>query len=108
MTNKFAERLKFLIKENKLKYKDIEAKTSIKAYTIRNYVNKVCEPDIKSLILLSELFNVSTDYLIGFSDSPIPEHLNEALLRFKEELMDAANNFNSQVSLISANHKRRC
>ena len=108
MTNNFAERLKHLIKENKLKYKDIEVKTNIKAYTIRNYVNKVCEPDIKSLILLSELFNVSTDYLVGYSDSPIPEHLNNALLRFKQELDEAANSFNNQVSLISANHKRRC
>lgn len=108
MTNKFAERLKHLIKENKLKYKDIEVKTTIKAYTIRNYVNKVCEPDIKSLILLSELFNVSTDYLVGYSNSPIPEHLNDALLRFKQELDEAANSFNNQVSLISANHKRRC
>ena len=108
MINKFAERLKHLIKENKLKYKDIEVKTTIKAYTIRNYVNKVCEPDIKSLILLSELFNVSTDYLVGYSNSPIPEHLNDALLRFKQELDEAANSFNNQVSLISANHKRRC
>ena len=108
MTNNFAERLKHLIKENKLKYKDIEVKTNIKSYTIRNYVNKVCEPDIKSLILLSELFNVSTDYLVGYSNSPIPEHLNHALLRFKQELDEAANSFNNQVSLISANHKRRC
>lgn len=108
MTNKFAERLRLLIKDNKLKYKDVEAKTGIKAYTIRNYVNNICEPDIKSLLLLSDLFNVSTDYLVGYSDSLIPEHLNQALLRFKQELLTAAEDFNSQIALISANHKRRC
>lgn len=108
MTNKFAERLRFLIKENKLKYKDVETKTGIKAHTIRNYVNNICEPDIKSLILLSDLFNVSTDYLVGYSDSLIPEHLNQALTSFKQELMNVAEDFNSQIALISANHKRRC
>lgn len=108
MTNKFAERIKILIKEKKLKYKEVEIKTGIKAHTIRNYVNNICEPDIKSLILLSDLFNVSTDYLIGYSDSLIPEHLNQALISFKQELMNAVEDFNSQITFISANHKRRC
>lgn len=108
MVNKFAERLKYLIKINKLKYKEIEAKTGIKFYTVRNYVNRICEPDIKSLILLANLFDVSTDYLIGYSDSPIPEYLQEALDSFEHELKTAINEFNNQVSIISANHKRRC
>lgn len=108
MTNKFAERLKFLIKENKLKYKDIENKTGIKAYTIRNYVNKICEPDIKAVVILADLFCVSTDYIIGYSDSFIPEYMKEAIERFKSELNTALNNFNDNVNILSANHKRRC
>lgn len=108
MTNKFAERLRFLIKENQLKYKDIEAKTSIKAYTIRNYVNHICEPDIKSVIMLADLFNVSTDYIIGFSNSYIPEYMSEALERLQTDLSIALENFNNNISLLSANHKRRC
>ncbi len=108
MTNKFAERLRFLIKENQLKYKDIEAKTGIKAYTIRNYVNRICEPDIKSVIMLADLFNVSTDYIIGFSNSYIPEYMSEALERLQTDLSIALENFNNNISLLSANHKRRC
>lgn len=108
MTNKFAERLKFLIKENKLRYKDIEAKTGIKAYTIRNYVNKICEPDIKAVITLADFFCVSTDYIIGYSDSLIPVYMSEALERFKSDLSTALSNFNDNINMLSANHKRRC
>lgn len=108
MTNKFAERLKHLIKINKLHYKDIEAKTGIKDYTIKNYVNSLCEPDINSLIILADLFNVSTDYLIGFSDSYLPGFMDDALLRLKHDLSEAITEFNNQVSLLSASHKRRC
>mgnify|MGYP003298511137 FL=1 len=88
--------------------KEIKTATNIKAYTIRNYVNNICEPDISSIIILADFFNVSTDYIIGFSDSIIPEFMSEALESFKTDLSKVLQDFNEEISRLSASHKRRC
>ncbi len=77
----FSDRLKSLIKENHLHYKDIEAKTGIMHYTINAYANGKVEPDIDSLILLCKYFNVSSDYLVGLSNQKLP---NTAMRKIDE------------------------
>lgn len=100
----FAIRLKELIRENKLHYKDIEAETAIKSYALTSLVNNRCEPDLNTIIKLVEFFGVTADYLVGRSDQKYPIELMELLEEFQKELRDSYNKFNLKFnSLLSKN-----
>jgi transcriptional regulator with XRE-family HTH domain len=64
----FKERLKELRKEFNMTQKQLGEKLNLTNATIGMYESGVRNPEIKTMITLADLFNVSADYLLGFSD----------------------------------------
>lgn len=62
------ERLKQLVKEKGLKQQDVANHLDIKAPTFNGYIGSKREPCISKLKQLATYFNVSVDYLIGYSE----------------------------------------
>lgn len=71
----FPERLKSLRLEAGLTQKEIAEKLKIKQQSYSRWENSTSKPSRKTLEILSEFFNVSTDYLLGNSNlkHEIPE-----------------------------------
>lgn len=68
----FAERLKELCDRDGLNQSDLARIIGVSRSTINKYVLGKREPDFSTTTRLSEMFGVSTDYLIGTSDNPYP------------------------------------
>jgi len=64
------ERLKQLRKDLKLKQGDIADKLNIALTTYANYEQGTRNPDWNMIVKLADIFNVSTDYLLGRTDNP--------------------------------------
>ncbi|RST57630.1 XRE family transcriptional regulator [Siminovitchia terrae] len=62
---KFNDRLKFLRKENKFSRDDLANKLGISYSTIAKYESGTREPDFETLEKISNIFEVSIDYLLG-------------------------------------------
>lgn len=60
--------LKALRSEKKISQKQLADAVAVSQQSINKYENHSVEPDIKTLIMLADYFNVSVDYLIGHSD----------------------------------------
>lgn len=71
----FSKRLKEIREANDYSRKDLAAALNVSDTTISNYENANREPDIKTLIQISEYLNASVDYLLGQADVII--HPNE-------------------------------
>ena len=57
--------------------------------SVNKYENHSAEPDITTIIRLAEIFNTTTDYLLGFSDNnPLNFNTGE-LLRLFEKMTDS-------------------
>ena len=61
----FCERLIEQRKLNKLTQRQVAEKLNIKQPSYIRYEKGVAEPSLENLVLLAELFDVSTDYLLG-------------------------------------------
>lgn len=61
---KFHERLRDLRKQSPLMQKDIAEKIGVSVRTFQQYELGKIEPNIERLILLSQIFNVTVDFLI--------------------------------------------
>lgn len=66
--NNFGINLKKLIEINNFSQNEVAKKMCTTQQTISRYVNGITEPDITNLIKLSNLFNVTVDYLLGITD----------------------------------------
>ena len=69
---KFHTRLKQLRIKNKLTQSDLADVLGLKPTAISNYESQRNEPSLEKLIILSEYFEVSCDYLLGITDSYLP------------------------------------
>ncbi|MDP4180125.1 MAG: helix-turn-helix transcriptional regulator [Bacillota bacterium] len=78
------ERLHELIKEKGLEQREIATMLGIKKSTFNGYANNTREPNINTLKIIANFFNVTVDYLIGFSDERNPnlDHLSAELNSF--------------------------
>ena len=54
-----------LRREKELGQKELAAKLNLSIGTISNYENGVHHPDLNTLCRIADLFNVTTDYLLG-------------------------------------------
>lgn len=82
----FGERLISLRKEHGYKTRnELASKLGIPSTTLRNYETDAREPGHTFLKQISELFNVSVDYLMGLTDEP--EVLKTFRIRSSEEDM---------------------
>jgi transcriptional regulator with XRE-family HTH domain len=75
---KIAENLIFLRKQNKLTQKDLAAHLKVAESTISSYENEAREPNLDTVVKLADLFNVSTDRLLGRDFSVTSEHVIDA------------------------------
>ncbi len=64
------KRLKKLREEHGYLQKFVADKLGIRSNTLSGYENGSRSPDPEMLLALSELYNVTTDYLLGKSDDP--------------------------------------
>lgn len=66
----FHERIKFLRVEKKLTQKQMAEMVETTERAYQYYESGTREPNVETLIKISNLFSVSTDYLLGCSDDP--------------------------------------
>ena len=72
----FGDILKKLRKDKNLTQDELAQKINSSRSNIANYENGKNMPSVEILQKLSELFDVSTDYLLGKSDQRNPEKVN--------------------------------
>ena len=75
----FSIALKELRENKKLSQKQLAADLHISQSTVGMWESGKREPNFEMLTKLADYFNVSTDYLIGNSDTPTPKSLDEQL-----------------------------
>lgn len=98
-------KLKEIRKSRKMTQQDIAEKLHCDVTTYARYESGDRNPPLEILILLSELFGVSLDYLVGIRD------FNESTLTQKEkELLSASKNADERATedaiLILQKHKK--
>lgn len=64
----FGERLKELRKDKKLTQSELAKQLEVSGNTIYSWENDKQEPSMSTLLKLSEIFEVSLDFLFGKSD----------------------------------------
>lgn len=64
------ERLKNLREQHGYYQKEVAEELGIKSNTLSGYENGTRYPDPKMIIDLAKFYNVTTDYLLGYSDDP--------------------------------------
>ncbi len=71
----FCERLAALRKESGLNQKDFAASIGVEASKYNKWETGANRPDYEMVCMLADRFNVSTDYLLGQSESKRPENV---------------------------------
>ena len=85
----FMERLKELRKQKGLFQKDIANKLGIDRTTYVKYETGASEPDIKTLLSIADIFDVSVDYLLGKTERiEKPADENGELSERDKEIID--------------------
>lgn len=64
--------LKKLRKEKQLTQEQLGKILNISTSTVSMYENGTREPDLQTLIRLSEFYGVTTDFILGLTDNPYP------------------------------------
>ncbi len=82
------DRLKHLREENGYTQEYIAEYLGVKQQTYSRYENNVSEPDIETIYKLIKIFNVSADFLLGFS-----KFRNGELDRLPDGIKDEVNDF---------------
>lgn len=68
----FSDRLNGIISARGYQQKKLAADLKLSPARLNNYIKGVSEPNFEILAALSSYLNVTADYLIGVSDSPLP------------------------------------
>ncbi len=63
-------RLKLLRKQKHMSQLSLAMKLNTTQMSISRYETGKCEPDLKTLILIADFFDVSIDYLLERTDNP--------------------------------------
>ena len=82
----FKNRIRDLREDNDLRQIDVSLATGIDQKTLSNYETGKTNPDSASLIKLACFFNVSIDYLIGYSEINLKS--NTDVLNLLDEITD--------------------
>lgn len=92
------ERLRELREHRGLKQTDVANALHISRQSYNFYENGQREPNQEMLLKLADYYNVTTDYLLGRSDSPLNENSHQELPKdFLLELKDADNKTINEV-----------
>ncbi len=93
----FSDRLKQLREEHGMDREQLAARLGMSYSTVAKYEAGTRFPDQQTLLKLAEIFNVSTDYLLGRSDSDelpqtiapyLPEGFDELSPEAKQEILN--------------------
>lgn len=101
----FNERLQYLRKDRGLTQKDVSAVLGVKINTLAQYEKGNREPNFKTLCMLADYFNVSTDYLLGRTNEIedfgfTMNHLVSVLKELPQnESVDIASSFTSMIEI---------
>lgn len=66
----FSERIKELRESRGLSQEAVGKIIGVKRYSVYAYEKGKCYPDVEHLMALADYFEVSTDYLLGRTDTP--------------------------------------
>lgn len=83
----FGQKLRQLRTEHNLTQEELADKLNLSKANISKYESDNIEPNLQTLSVISKLFNVTTDYLLGNSNTREPESLS-----LDEELQELLNN----------------
>lgn len=72
MNKQISERLEAILEEKNIKQKELAAKIGVTEVTISRYLNGERKPQSDIIIKMAEYLGVSTDYLLGMTESPQP------------------------------------
>lgn len=64
----YTERIKYLRENNDLTQRDVAEYLAISTQKYKNYEKGICSISASHLISLCLLYNVSADYILGFTD----------------------------------------
>lgn len=93
--NVFAIRLTNLLEENNVSQTSISNTIGITRQAISQYCNGGTTPNVEILIKIAKYFDVSSDYLIGLSDTPATDIDDKAITEKTGLSYDAVNNLKS-------------
>lgn len=68
MEIKLSERLKELRKNEKITQAQLSRQLGVAQSNISDWENDVARPEYENLVKLAQIFDVTTDYLLGLSD----------------------------------------
>jgi transcriptional regulator with XRE-family HTH domain len=98
-------RLKELRIEQKLTQEQLAKLVNLTQSTIAGYENGTKSPSMESIIIFSELFNVTTDYLLGVSNlrnnNPSPEVNQNFIKQFENKYNKLNDNYKLAVNTIA-------
>ena len=90
----FGGRLQNLLEEWNMSQKKLAEELNKAPTTINGYIKENRQPDYNTLIQLAEYFQVSTDYLLGLTDSR--QMIDQPLTMKERELMGIYRDLNSE------------
>ncbi len=101
--NVIKNRIRDLREDMDLRQIDVSNSTGIDQKTLSNYETGKTNPDSYAIIKLAEFFHVSTDYLLGYSDSNIltNDDIIEKLDKIEREIKNLKSFFNKHNNIIS-------
>lgn len=88
---KIKNRIRDLREDLDLRQIDVSKETGIDQKTLSNYETGKTNPDSHAIIKLADFFQVTTDYLLGYSQSNI---------RTKKDIVDKLNKISDEIEEI--------
>ena len=126
----FGKKLHSLMKDNKITQQELAEKLNVRRGSVSNWVTDRRMPDSDTIVDLANIFNVTTDYLLG-NDKNIKDNTNSKDLMFDnaqdalkfilkqpnimafdvpeltdEEIIEFANDILDYIEFISSKHNK--
>lgn len=95
----FGKKLHSLMKDNKITQQELAEKLNVRRGSVSNWVTDRRMPDSDTIVDLANMFNVTTDYLLG-NDKNIKDGINLKDIRF-DNAQDALKFILKQPSLMA-------
>ena len=102
----FDERLAEIRKDNKLRQEDLAVKLNVSKHTVSSWEQGKTTPTLDMLVKISELLDISTDYLLGLIPLDIGYEYNRRKSDFTPEELQKIREY-EQVLLFQRQQKRK-
>lgn len=91
------DKINYLRKQQNLSQEELAFKLDVSRQSVSKWESGQCTPDIEKLNLLSEIFDVSIDYLIKDNEKDVPSTINEKTSITKMTMNEVKNYLNYRV-----------